>query len=132
MQLAHFILALKTDVFFKFLDLFVIQKCIKFLYSISIHKFCTINNYLPFARKANCLHIALISMCYYSMFKNFPVVYCYSCIRNYQLIKFVSDLRQVGCFIWVLRFPPSIKLSTMITEILLIVALNTIKPIKPN
>ena len=26
----------------------------------------------------------------------------------------VSDLRQVGSFLWVLRFPPLIKLTTMI------------------
>jgi hypothetical protein len=37
------------------------------------------------------------------------------------VIKFVSDLRQVAGFLWVLRFPPPIKLTTMIfiTEILL-------------
>ena len=38
------------------------------------------------------------------------------------MIKFVSDLRQVGDFLRVFRFPPPIKL----TEILLKVALNTI------
>jgi hypothetical protein len=27
------------------------------------------------------------------------------------VIKFVSDLRQVGCFLWVLRFLPPIKLT---------------------
>jgi hypothetical protein len=37
------------------------------------------------------------------------------------VIKFVSDLRQVGGFLLVLRFPPSIKM-------LLKVALNTITP----
>ena len=37
-------------------------------------------------------------------------------------IKFVSDLRQVGGFLSVLRFPPQIKL----TEILLKVVLSTI------
>ena len=31
-------------------------------------------------------------------------------IQHY-VIKFVSDLRQVGCFIRVLRFPPPIKLT---------------------
>ena len=30
-------------------------------------------------------------------------------IQHY-VIKFVSDLRQVGGFLWVLRFPPPIKL----------------------
>ena len=45
-------------------------------------------------------------------------------IQHY-MIKFVSDLRQVGGFIRVLRFPPPIKLiATDITEILLKVALN--------
>ena len=29
------------------------------------------------------------------------------------MIKFVSDLRQVGGFLWVLRFPPPIKLTAM-------------------
>ena len=46
------------------------------------------------------------------------------------VIKFFSDLLQVGGFLRVLRFPPTIKLTAMIypvTEILLKVALNTIK-----
>jgi hypothetical protein len=30
------------------------------------------------------------------------------------VIKFVSDLRQIGCFLWVLRFPPPIKLTVTI------------------
>jgi hypothetical protein len=38
------------------------------------------------------------------------------------VIRFVSDLRQIGDFLRVLWFPPSIK----VTEILLKVALNTI------
>ena len=47
-------------------------------------------------------------------------------IQHY-VIKFVSDLRQVGGFLQVLWFPPSIKLTGYdITEILLKVALNTI------
>ena len=33
--------------------------------------------------------------------------------QNY-VIKFVSDLRQVGCFLRVLRFPPPIKLTVTI------------------
>jgi hypothetical protein len=33
---------------------------------------------------------------------------------QYYVIKFVSDLRRVGCFLQVLRFPPPIKLTTMI------------------
>ena len=48
-------------------------------------------------------------------------------VKHY-VIKFVSDLRQVGGFPRVLRFPPPIKLTaTTIAEILLKVALNTIK-----
>ena len=43
------------------------------------------------------------------------------------LIKFVSDLQQVGGFLRFLWFPPPIKLTA--TEILLKVALNTIKQI---
>ena len=34
-------------------------------------------------------------------------------VQHY-VIKFVSDLRQVGGFLRVLRFPPSIKLTTTI------------------
>jgi hypothetical protein len=34
-------------------------------------------------------------------------------IQHY-VIKFVSDLRQVRGFLWVLRFPPPIKLTIMI------------------
>ena len=42
------------------------------------------------------------------------------------VIKFVSDLRQVGGFLWVLRFPPPIKLDRHdINEILLKMALTT-------
>ena len=53
-------------------------------------------------------------------------------IQNY-VIKFVSDLRQVGGFLRVLWFPPPIKLTPHDkTEILLKVALNTINQIKPN
>ena len=48
---------------------------------------------------------------------------------KHYLIKFVNDLRQVGGFLRVLRFPPSIKLTAtiyLLTEILLKVALETI------
>jgi hypothetical protein len=41
-----------------------------------------------------------------------------------------SDLLQVGGFLQVLQFPPPIKLTVTITEILLKVALNTITPYK--
>ena len=34
-------------------------------------------------------------------------------IQHY-VFKFVSDLRQVGSFFWVLRFPPPIKLTATI------------------
>ena len=34
-------------------------------------------------------------------------------IQHY-VLKFVSDLRKVGSFLWVLRFPPPIKLTTKI------------------
>ena len=46
-------------------------------------------------------------------------------IQHY-VIKFVNDLWQVGGYLRVLRFLPSIKLSHDITEILLKVELNTI------
>ena len=44
------------------------------------------------------------------------------------VIKFVTDLRQVSGFLWVLQFPQQIILSHDITEILLKVMLNTITP----
>ena len=48
-------------------------------------------------------------------------------VQHY-VIKFISDLRQVGDFLRVLRFPPPIKTDRHdITEILLKVAFNTIK-----
>jgi hypothetical protein len=44
------------------------------------------------------------------------------------VIKFVSDLRQFGGFLRVLRFPPPIKTDRHdITEVLLKMALNTVK-----
>jgi hypothetical protein len=33
---------------------------------------------------------------------------------QHNVIKFVSDLRLVGCFLWVLRFPPPMKLTATI------------------
>jgi hypothetical protein len=46
-------------------------------------------------------------------------------IQHY-VIKFVSDLRQVSGFLRVLWFPPPIKLTNNINEILLKVELNAI------
>ena len=43
-----------------------------------------------------------------------------------RVIKFVSDLWQIGGFLRVLRFPPPIKLTDYIAKILLKVAINTI------
>jgi hypothetical protein len=64
------------------------------------------------------------------------------CIRNpfsrcnsiqHYVIRFVSNLRQVGGFLRVLRFHPPIKTDRHdVTEILLNVALSTIKPTQPN
>ena len=46
---------------------------------------------------------------------------------QHNVIKFVNDFGQVGGFLWVLHFPPPMKLTaTDITEILLKVVLNTI------
>ena len=51
---------------------------------------------------------------------------------QHKAIKFVSDSRQIGGFLRVLRFPPPIKLTRNdIAEILFKVALNTINP-TPN
>jgi hypothetical protein len=33
---------------------------------------------------------------------------------QHDVMKFVSDLRQIGGFLWVLRFPPPIKLTATI------------------
>ena len=53
-------------------------------------------------------------------------------VQHY-VMKFVSDLRQVGGFLRVLQFPPRITDGHNITEIFLKVAFNTIIPIpKPN
>ena len=51
-------------------------------------------------------------------------------IQHY-VIKFVSDLQQVGGFLLVLWFPPPIKL-TATKEILLKVALKTITLVPPD
>ena len=48
-------------------------------------------------------------------------------LYNIYVIMFVSDLWQVGGFLWVLLFPPQIKVAKTITDILLKVALNTKK-----
>jgi len=63
-------------------------------------------------------------MYYCFSFKNTSKV---NLIQHY-VIKFVSDLSQVCGFLRVLRFPPPIKLNSTIFEILLKVALSTIKP----
>ena len=53
-------------------------------------------------------------------------------IQHY-VIKFDSDLRQVGGFLRVIRFPPTNKTDrTDITEMLLKMALNTIKQTNQN
>jgi hypothetical protein len=39
---------------------------------------------------------------------------CYGGFMTHYVIKFVSDLRQVGGFLRVLRFPPPIKLTATI------------------
>jgi len=45
-----------------------------------------------------------------------PRIKCFLCKQKIQhyVIKFVSHLRQVNSFLWVLPFPPPIKLTTMI------------------
>jgi len=74
-------------------------------------------NYLQYKKKNNYKKKLII--------KNLVHGEVYS-IQHY-VIKFVSDLRQVGGFLLVLRFPPPITNDRHdITEILLKVALNTI------
>ena len=52
---------------------------------------------------------------------------------QHYVIKFVSDLRQVGGFLRVLQFPPPNKTDLhIITEILLNVSLNTISQTMAN
>ena len=50
------------------------------------------------------------------MVVEFTIAYAISAHYSMQpyVIQFVSDLRQVGGFLWVLRFPPPIKLTGMI------------------
>ena len=52
-------------------------------------------------------------------------------IQHY-VIKFVSDLRQLGGFLWVLFFSTDKTEHHDITEILLRVALSTLSQTKPN
>ena len=53
-------------------------------------------------------------------------------VQHY-VIKFVGDLQQIGGFLRVIRFPPPIKTDRHdITQILLKVAVNTIKKNKKN
>jgi hypothetical protein len=69
------------------------------------------------------LHSVLIiplTQCSFLFFRSNPVHGEVYSLQHY-VIKFVSDLRQVGGFLRVLRFPPPIKL-TYINEILLTVA----------
>jgi len=40
-----------------------------------------------------------------------PIQVRFTSMQNY-VIKFVCVLRQVGGFLWILRFPPPIKLTT--------------------
>ena len=47
---------------------------------------------------------------------------------QHYVIKFISDLRQIGGFLRVLRFLPPIELNATKTEILLKVSLNTTTP----
>ena len=39
------------------------------------------------------------------------------CLIQHCVVKFVSDMLQVGCFLWALRFPSPIKLSATIIKI---------------
>jgi hypothetical protein len=57
--------------------------------------------------------------------RDFPFFFKY--VLHY-VIKFISDFRQIGGFLWVLRFLPSTNETDChdITDILLKVALNTI------
>ena len=40
--------------------------------------------------------------------------HCEAYSTQHYVIKFVSDLRHVGDFLWVLRFPPPLKLTATI------------------
>jgi hypothetical protein len=63
------------------------------------------------------------------MVVEFTATYAYEVYSiQHNVIKLVSALRQIGGFLWVIRFPPPIiKIDIQdITEILSIVALNTI------
>ena len=55
--------------------------------------------------------ILVIALFFFSIFDDY--MYCL-CILLHYVIKFVSDLWQVGDFLRVLQFPPSIKLTATI------------------
>jgi len=42
------------------------------------------------------------------------MIFILICNKQHCVIKFVSDLQQVSGFLWVLLFPPPIKLTTKI------------------
>jgi len=42
---------------------------------------------------------------------------------QYYVIKFVSDLLQIGGFLWVFQFPPPIKLKVALNTIILTITL---------
>jgi hypothetical protein len=65
-------------------------------------------------RSRDRMVVGFITTCTYaiSASSNSAHVEVYS-IQQY-VIKFVSDLRHVGGFLWVLLFPPPIKLTTTI------------------
>ena len=78
----------------------LLENQIKQIYRYSGWKF------IHFSVKGNFSTLYLyISFLIYSIFP-------YHLIQHY-VIKFFSDLRQIGGFLWVLRFPSPIKLTTM-------------------
>ena len=58
----------------------------------------------------NTTYFLFIWFFYILFFSHFVYLF----ISQYYVIKFVSDLRQVGGFLKVLRFPPPIKLTATI------------------
>ena len=92
--------------------------------------------YLCFFLLSNCKSRAVVVV-YGSWIYNYPCNQCLSPLTlwvriplrrdvQHYVIKFVSDLWQVDGFLWALGFPPPIKLSHDITEILLNVTFNII------
>jgi len=92
-------------------------------FTLLIYSWCTLCIYLPFVLdsrrgRANMV-VGFTTTCAISSYHNKIIlssnpVHCEVYSIQHYVIKFVSDLRQAGGLLRVLRFPPPIKLTTTI------------------